>query len=651
LSFAREIFTPINLFSSYFLLSSLTPSTSQRQAAYSHEILTIPLKSTTLQQACTMANVRQNKYQPLSRNAQLQGWNAVAKTNIDQHLRRPSRDLPSSNIAAPRSSLPSNVHGHSMSISSANSTNRSSWEDSNHESQSYERPAISHYARVHAAVDQAKRVQPQSSQGYENLPPHLRGVRTQAFYGSEPSHQQYNNPAVTKSAQATPLANSGEPRATSKPQFAWQNAGPTGEPSDTFDQLQSAQLTPLAPPMNPGTAAKSAKHDSKFPCLYKDCTQGFGKLPDLKAHKSEEHYYCKVCDVDCEDDDDFLNHKVASERHICCHECGEDFRSESGRDRHLRLVRFPFTPDPKIKTDLSQSHGPQQEVKCIGCDLKFSSGAGLMAHVYNNQCRGRGNNLVNRLNRNIMQENRAKAALHLDALAFQHADPRPWQSQTGSVADDSSVGGGVMVQPSLLDSDVPGEGTSAQSLNLMDDDDDMISMARGPGSTVSSDSDAATVKCWPVVESEKPSVKGKQPVESVTEDMDALSVASKESKAHSTTTVGWSKALFANAKPTPASPGWTAPKASPIGGRTAPAYAQSQGSSGTSTDWDHMSFEQDPDGKYKCPFAKCGYAILGFFHQLKEDADRCITEPATLCFKILNATSPPATTPARTIVA
>ncbi len=91
--------------------------------------------------------------------------------------------------------------------------------------------------------------------------------------------------------------------------------------------------------MNAGKSAKSAKHDSKVPCTYEDCTRGFTKETDMKRHKDEDHEWCRLCNVDCADDEALLEHKVQSEKHICCDICGEDFRSENGKERHMRQVR------------------------------------------------------------------------------------------------------------------------------------------------------------------------------------------------------------------------------------------------------------------------------------------------------------------------
>ncbi len=105
-----------------------------------------------------------------------------------------------------------------------------------------------------------------------------------------------------------------------------------GKPAAVTQALKQTQ------PMNAGKLAKSAKHDSKVPCTYEDCTRGFTKEADMKRHKDEDHEWCRLCNVDCADDLALLEHKVQSEMHICCDVCGEDFRSENGKERHMRQV-------------------------------------------------------------------------------------------------------------------------------------------------------------------------------------------------------------------------------------------------------------------------------------------------------------------------
>ena len=90
--------------------------------------------------------------------------------------------------------------------------------------------------------------------------------------------------------------------------------------------------------LNAGKITRSVKDSSPWPCTYGTCTRGFQSGKDMWSHKEKDHDWCRRCDVDCEDDIDLLFHKINSERHICCTVCGDDFRSEAGRDRHERQV-------------------------------------------------------------------------------------------------------------------------------------------------------------------------------------------------------------------------------------------------------------------------------------------------------------------------
>lgn len=91
--------------------------------------------------------------------------------------------------------------------------------------------------------------------------------------------------------------------------------------------------------MDAGKATRSIKYNSNFPCTYEKCSRGFMNKKAFKDHKEEEHDYCRECDEDYDNWEELLKHKLNSERHICCGVCGQDFRSESGRDKHVRQVR------------------------------------------------------------------------------------------------------------------------------------------------------------------------------------------------------------------------------------------------------------------------------------------------------------------------
>ena len=88
-----------------------------------------------------------------------------------------------------------------------------------------------------------------------------------------------------------------------------------------------------------GRPTRSIKHESNFPCTYEKCTLGFRDQKALKNHKELEHDFCRVCDEDYDNWEKLLEHKMNSVDHITCGVCGEDFRSESGRDKHVHQVR------------------------------------------------------------------------------------------------------------------------------------------------------------------------------------------------------------------------------------------------------------------------------------------------------------------------
>lgn len=110
-----------------------------------------------------------------------------------------------------------------------------------------------------------------------------------------------------------------------------------GEGSST--RRGSTQSQPAS--ANHPTPLTNYGSDRPFACTFQGCKKIFKTKKDLIKHKmadDEGHDYCKVCDLDFEDDDSLHRHKVASEKHICCPICSEDFKSDGGRDRHFAQV-------------------------------------------------------------------------------------------------------------------------------------------------------------------------------------------------------------------------------------------------------------------------------------------------------------------------
>lgn len=82
-------------------------------------------------------------------------------------------------------------------------------------------------------------------------------------------------------------------------------------------------------------------------CPKAGCGLAFSSHKARKRHceYEDDHDYCKKCDFLAEDWDALTFHKANSPiAHLCCKFCGEDFKTISGRDRHLRQVSIPCTP-------------------------------------------------------------------------------------------------------------------------------------------------------------------------------------------------------------------------------------------------------------------------------------------------------------------
>ncbi|CAF9918710.1 MAG: hypothetical protein ALECFALPRED_000791 [Alectoria fallacina] len=367
------------------------------------------------------------------------------------------------------------------------------------------------------------------------------------------------------------------------PQTSHQNMSPPHLPKKSAVTTQPPKPTP---PMNAGKLAKSAKHDSKVPCTYEDCTRGFTKETDMKRHKDEDHEWCRLCNVDCVDDEALLEHKVQSDMHICCDFCGEDFRSDKGKERHMR-----------------QNHAKLQEVKCPACHAVFDKGSALIDHIYNNRCRDRRGFIAEKVNQNILREYRAAAALHLDAISHRPstigaeiAAMQP-QSERGTSFVDNSEGG---VRLNLMDDDIVIGHLTARDLSRAGDLD--------PSDVESTNASDGTDR--PTFDDDEPGLpgisgdmsKGNVPGGGVIEGLQALRL--EPSAAVPSGKQAWTAKLFPGAKPTPVIGGWSAP--------TSPDYRRNilPSESGTEyrirTDWDNLALERDTvDDTYHCPFSKC----------------------------------------------
>nr|POF14090.1 hypothetical protein CFP56_03114 [Quercus suber] len=163
----------------------------------------------------------------------------------------------------------------------------------------------------------------------------------------------------------------------------------------------------------------SAMDNGELPpvkCTYPQCHQHFATEKDMKKHKQDnpEHSYCRKCNMDCEDWEALLQHKIdamspwlegkmmqyardtaAAEddknnlpapKHIVCEFCGADFKSFGGRKRHRAQVssrdpwRMMFTDSP------FQEHAANQSITCPGCRAYFIRAAMLVQHLEDGRC-------------------------------------------------------------------------------------------------------------------------------------------------------------------------------------------------------------------------------------------------------------------------
>ncbi|RAL04810.1 putative C2H2 finger domain protein [Aspergillus ibericus CBS 121593] len=104
-------------------------------------------------------------------------------------------------------------------------------------------------------------------------------------------------------------------------------------------------------------------------CTFDNCGRHFDSMPAMRQHKIIDHDYCSRCDMDFHDEECLLLHKIRSDKHIVCAVCGREFRSEGGRDAHIR-----------------QYHRPTQNLACTGCGQKFKQAGALVRHVEDDEC-------------------------------------------------------------------------------------------------------------------------------------------------------------------------------------------------------------------------------------------------------------------------
>lgn len=104
---------------------------------------------------------------------------------------------------------------------------------------------------------------------------------------------------------------------------------------------RSSQISPIQPIRQPSPRMSRPISQRKVACTFDDCSRLFLSVEEMRSHKESEplHDYCDRCDMDFENEERFLIHKImTASKHIVCPICGIDFRSEGGRDAHIRQV-------------------------------------------------------------------------------------------------------------------------------------------------------------------------------------------------------------------------------------------------------------------------------------------------------------------------
>ncbi|PWY90299.1 hypothetical protein BO94DRAFT_623106 [Aspergillus sclerotioniger CBS 115572] len=178
----------------------------------------------------------------------------------------------------------------------------------------------------------------------------------------------------------------------------------------------------------------AASSSTRVQCTYKDCKRHFISHPAMNQHKLIDHDYCSRCDEDFIDEECLLLHKIKSDKHIVCAFCGREFRSEGGRDAHIR-----------------QYHRPKQNLVCTGCGKKFKQAGALVRHVEDDEC--------DEIPMTRFLHEQSKRLLIREALKTGEGDGLPFPDPDG--ADD--VDGGVKLDGSTSILDMENENAEISS--------------------------------------------------------------------------------------------------------------------------------------------------------------------------------------------
>ncbi|KAE8441598.1 hypothetical protein EG329_004647 [Mollisiaceae sp. DMI_Dod_QoI] len=90
----------------------------------------------------------------------------------------------------------------------------------------------------------------------------------------------------------------------------------------------------------------------------------------MASHQPEPPTICKLCNIEFPSFIAYHNHKVQSRRHICCEICSQDFNNDKAFKQHHDLM-----------------HSDEQDLRCPGCNKKFTRLGGLIGHIELKTCR------------------------------------------------------------------------------------------------------------------------------------------------------------------------------------------------------------------------------------------------------------------------
>ncbi|KAF4636451.1 hypothetical protein G7Y89_g1639 [Cudoniella acicularis] len=88
-----------------------------------------------------------------------------------------------------------------------------------------------------------------------------------------------------------------------------------------------------------------------------------------KPESESEYHPCRKCDLTFPSWMAFHQHKVASDRHVCCLVCSKDFVTKEACDIHVK-----------------QFHAAKQNLTCPGCSKTFSRLGSIISHIELKQC-------------------------------------------------------------------------------------------------------------------------------------------------------------------------------------------------------------------------------------------------------------------------